>query len=297
MIGTMPAAEPISIDSGMMGHPGLQSPWVIPSERPAVIDPGPANRAEAVDRKIRELGIGKLDSIVLTHVHFDHAGGAAALARLNPGARIFVHPRVAGLIVDPARLNQAVSSVWGPGTEALFGFPEPAPEGVVQAVAGGELVDLGAGRALEVIETPGHTRAHLAFLDREADAIFCGDAVAIQDASSPVVRPSTPPSDYDRRAMTDSMERIRERGATRLLMPHFGESRTAPGEMIDRALESLARWHEAFDAMGPGRVDADRLVELAEGELDPGVREKFEMVNPGWLNLEGLEGERRRLER
>lgn len=293
----MSEAEPIPIDSGMMGRPGLQSPWVIASERPAVIDPGPANRAEAVDRKIRELGIEKLDSIVLTHIHFDHAGGAAALARLNPGARIFVHPRVAGLIVDPARLNEAVTSVWGPRTEALFGFPEKAPEGVVEAVTEGETVDLGAGRALEVIETPGHTRAHLAFLDREADAIFCGDAVAIQDAGSPVVRPSTPPSDYDRRAMTDTMERIRGIGATRLLMPHFGEPGTGTREMIDRALESLARWHEAFEAMEPGRVDASRLVELAEGELDPGVREKFDMVNPGWLNLEGLEGERKRRQR
>ena len=290
----MSEADPIPIDSGMMDRPGLQSPWVIPSEHPAVIDPGPASRAEAVDRKIRELGIGELDSIVLTHIHFDHAGGAAALARLNPGARIFVHPRVAGLVVDPTRLNEAVASVWGPQTGSLFGFPEPAPAGVVEAVSGGETIDLGAGRILEVIETPGHTRAHLAFLDREADAVFCGDAVALQVAGSPAVRPSTPPSDYDRKAMTESMERLRETGVTRLLMPHFGEAGAESGEMIDRALESLARWHEAFDAMEPGRADADRLVELAEGELDPGVREKFDRVNPGWLNLEGLEGERRR---
>ncbi len=293
----MSEAEPIPIDSEMMDRPGLQSPWIIPSERPAVIDPGPANRAEAVNRAIRELGVEELDSIVLTHIHFDHAGGAAALARLNPGARIFLHPRVAGLVVDPTRLNEAVTSVWGPQTGSLFGFPEPAPEGIVEAVAGGETIDLGAGRTLEVIETPGHTRAHLAFLDRKADAVFCGDAVTIQVAGSPAVRPSTPPSDYDREAMTDSMGRILETGATRLLMPHFGESGTGSGEMIDRALESLARWHEAFDAMEPGSADADRLVELAEGELDPGVREKFDRVNPGWLNLEGLEGERRRLER
>ena len=289
--------DPIPIDSGLMDRPGLHSPWVIRSERPAVIDPGPANRAEAVDRTIRELGIERLDSIVLTHIHFDHAGGAATLARLNPGARIFVHPRVAGLIVDPGRLNEAVASVWGPETGTLFGFPEPAPEGVVEAVTEGAKIDLGGRRVLEVLETPGHTRAHLAFLDRTSDAAFCGDAVAIQVAGSGAVRPSTPPSDYDREAMTRSMERIRESGVSRLLLPHFGESGLGAEAMIDRALESLARWHEAFETMEPGEADAARLVGLAEGELDPGTRASFDLVNPAWLNLAGLEGERRRLDR
>ncbi len=289
--------DPIAIDSEMMETPGLQSAWVIPSGRPAVIDPGPANRAVEVDRKIRELGIERLDSIVLTHIHFDHAGGAAALARLNPGARIFIHPRVAGLLVDPTPLIAAVTGVWGPDTGELFGLPEPAPEESVVAVGEGETIELGAGRHLEVLETPGHTRAHLAFVDRTADGIFCGDAVAIQVPGSRAIRPSTPPSDYDREAMADSMERIRGTAAGRLFLPHFGEAQTGADEMIDLALESLARWHDSFEAMPGGEADASTLVERAEGDLDPAVRARFEAINPGWLNLEGMEGERRRLGR
>jgi glyoxylase-like metal-dependent hydrolase (beta-lactamase superfamily II) len=289
--------EPVRLDAEMMGMQGLQSPWLIPSERPAVIDPGPANRAEAVARMIREAGVESLDSIVLTHIHFDHAGGAATLARLNPGARIYVHPRVAGLVVDPSRLNEAVTSVWGPQTETLFGFPESTPLDSVEAVSGGETIDLGGGRSLEVIETPGHTRAHLSFADRSSDSIICGDAVAIQIPGSAAVRPSTPPSDYDRQAMVESMERIRGVGVGRLLLPHFGEAAAGVDETIGAALESLARWHEAFDSMDPNGSDAGRLVERAEGQLDPGVRARFEKVNPGWLNLAGLEGERSRLRR
>ena len=288
--------DPIPIDSEMMNRTGLQSPWLIPSERPALIDPGPANRAEAVGKAIRDLGIDRLGAIVLTHIHFDHAGGAAALARLNSGCRIYVHPRVAGFVLDPTRLNESVTSVWGPQTGELFGFPDPAAEGVVEAVEGGSTIDLGGSRELEVIETPGHTRAHLAFLDRTTDSLFCGDAIAIQVEGSTTVRPSTPPSDYDRASMENSMERLRETGATRLLLPHFGEAALGLEGTIEAALGALARWHEAFALLETGPDAAARLVEAAEGQLEPEVRERLDMVNPGWLNLEGLEGERKRLE-
>ena len=278
-----------------MGRAGLQSPWLVPGERPAIVDPGPANRVGEVDRLLNEHGVEEVGAIVLTHIHFDHAGGAAELAALNPGATIYVHPRVAGLVVDPAGLNRAVTSVWGEATEDLFGFPKPAPEDSVVAVAEGDAIELGGGRSLEVLETPGHTRAHLAFLDRSSDSIFCGDAVAIQMGDAGAVRPSTPPSDYGRASTEASIERLRGVGAGRLLLPHFGEAQSDPNTMFDLALESLARWHEAFEELEPGPDAAAELRARAEGEIDPAVRERFEMVNPAWLNLAGLEGERRRL--
>ncbi|MFM9150459.1 MAG: MBL fold metallo-hydrolase [Solirubrobacterales bacterium] len=288
-------SDPIPLDSGLMGRQGLQSPWLIPGERPTIIDPGPANRAVEVDRLLRGHGVEELGAIVLTHIHFDHAGGAAELATLNPGAKIYVHPRVAGLLVDPAGLNRAVSSVWGEATEDLFGFPKPAPEDSVVAVAEGDPIELGGGRSLEVMETPGHTRAHLAFIDRSSDSVFCGDAVAIQMGDAAAVRPSTPPSDYGRASMEESIERLRGVGAGRLLLPHFGEAQSDPDTMVDLALESLARWHEAFEEIEPGPDAAAALLTRAEGEIDPAVLERFEMVNPGWLNLAGLEGENQRL--
>lgn len=289
--------DPVLIDSGMMGEAGLQSAWLIPSARPVIIDPGPSNRVEHVDRAVRELGVERLGAIVLTHIHFDHAGGAAELARLNPGARIYVHPRVAGLVADPTRLNEAVTSVWGPSTGELFGYPTAAPEGSVEPIAGGERIDLGGGRELLAIETPGHTRAHLSFLDRESDAVFCGDALAIRVEGSPAVRPSTPPSDYDRESMERSVELIRDTGAGHLLLPHFGEAGGEPEAMFEATLEALARWHEAFEGLERGPGVAESLVERAEGGLDPAIRRRFDLVNPGWLNLEGLEGESRRLAR
>ncbi len=287
--------DPIPLDSGLMGRAGLQSPWLVPGERAAIIDPGPANRAVEVDRQLHEHGIEELGAIVLTHIHFDHAGAAGGLAALNPGAKIYVHPKVAGLLIDPTGLNRAVTSVWGTVTEGLFGFPEPAPEGSVVAVAEGDAIELGGGRSLEVLETPGHTRAHLAFLDHSSDSIFCGDAVAIQMGDATAVRPSTPPSDYGRDSTEASIERLRGVGLGRLLLPHFGEAQSDPETMFDLALESLARWHEAFEELVPGPDAAVELLARAEGTIDPAIRERFEMVNPGWLNLAGLEGERRRL--
>lgn len=291
------AEEPIRLDSRIFGREGLQSPWLIPGERPALIDPGPASRAGSVAEAVAGACVGELASVVLTHIHFDHAGGAAELARLNPGSKIYVHPRVARFLIEPAPLFAAVESVWGELTGPVFGLPEPAVEQVVETVSDGDRIGLGGGRFLEVVETPGHTRAHLAFLESDRGYLFPGDATGIELPGSEVVRPSTPPSDYDRTSFEGSLELLRSLGATRMFLPHFGEARPDPDTVIGHTAEALFRWHEAFDELPANGDRAGELRRRAEPDLPVGVAEGLELVNPAWLNLAGMEGESARLAR
>lgn len=134
--------------------------WDDETKQAAVIDPGgdlPQIRA-AVER----LGL-KVTDIFLTHGHFDHAGGAAELAKA---------------------LNVAVT---GPGVEDKFLLDRLAEDGIAYGVPGqnctpatwlkeGDVITLG-GAAFEVKHCPGHTPGHMVFISTALKFGFLGDVL------------------------------------------------------------------------------------------------------------------------
>jgi len=108
----------------------------------AVCDPGEAGPAAAALRE----GGGRLDLILLTHHHGDHVGGAQALKAEFGG-------EVVGNEADARRLPPLDVAVRPGGT-----------------------VEFGNSRA-EVIDTPGHTRGHVAFNFKGDDVLLCGDTL------------------------------------------------------------------------------------------------------------------------
>ncbi len=107
-----------------------------------IVDPADA---EVVSKAIDDAG-GRLDTIFLTHHHADHVAGTDAV-RARYGAK------VVGASADAHRLPR-----------------------LDVAVAEGDRVPFGAADAV-VIETPGHTRGHIAFFFSAADLLFCGDTL------------------------------------------------------------------------------------------------------------------------
>ena len=108
----------------------------------AVCDPGEAGPAAAAVRD----GGGRLDLILLTHHHGDHVGGVAALKAEFGG-------KVVGNEADARRLPPLDVAVRPGGT-----------------------VEFGRSRAA-VIDTPGHTRGHVAFNFAGDDVLLCGDTL------------------------------------------------------------------------------------------------------------------------
>jgi len=67
-------------------------------------------------------------AIFVTHVHLDHAGGAGALLQDFPNATLYLHPRGARHLIDPARLIESTKSVYGESLfTKLYGTIVPAP--------------------------------------------------------------------------------------------------------------------------------------------------------------------------
>ena len=99
-----------------------------------------------------------------THAHFDHIGGAGAIAdALNPLPLVALHP------------NDHV--LWrAGGGGAIFGFDiDPGPEPTIDFVHG-QILKLGSND-FEVRFTPGHTTGHCVFYVSSARVCFCGDLI------------------------------------------------------------------------------------------------------------------------
>ncbi len=178
-----------------------------------LIDCGPRVCADAL---VDALGAWRPKALLLTHIHFDHAGAAGSLVARWPDLRVFVHRRGAKHLVAPERLEASARRVFGAAFDERYGTLTPIPEGNVAALDGGEDV-----HGFRVAATPGHASHHLAFLHGSGRA-FVGDVAGVRlDPQGPILLP-TPPPDIDLDAWDRSLDAIGAWDATSLALTHFG---------------------------------------------------------------------------
>ena len=131
-----------------VGTCGISALLVTSDEGHVIVDGAtPQAGAQIVDN-IRRLGFEPADvkAIVLSHEHFDHAGGLAELQRA-PGAPVYARaPAV-------ATLKRGASDRGDPQLEVLEGFPAVA---VVRTIGDEDVLRVGP-IAMRAIPTPGHT--------------------------------------------------------------------------------------------------------------------------------------------
>ncbi|MFN3741936.1 MAG: MBL fold metallo-hydrolase [Anaerolineales bacterium] len=143
-----------------------------------------------------------------THAHFDHIGGAAAIAdALNPTPIIALHP--------------GDYPLWKvKGGASLFGIPleDVGPEPTVELFHG-QTLHLG-NSILEVRHTPGHTPGHCVFYCAEAGVCFCGDLIF----AGSVGRTDLPGGDWQALETSIHTQIFTLPEATRLLPGHGPET-------------------------------------------------------------------------
>ena len=130
-----------------------------------LVDPGPQS---CEDTLLEALGGERPKALLLTHIHFDHAGAAGALVRRWPDLDVYVHERGAPHMADPERLVASAARLYG-GEEGLretWGEVVPVPEENLKVLSGGETV-LG----FEVAYTPGHASHHVCYFTQTAAGV------------------------------------------------------------------------------------------------------------------------------
>ena len=105
---------------------------------PAIVDCGPASSVPALERGLaaRGLSLADIRHLLLTHIHFDHAGASGVLVRDNPALQVHVSEIGAPHLVDPSRLEASARRLFGAEFDALWGEVAPVPTGNIQLVSG-----------------------------------------------------------------------------------------------------------------------------------------------------------------
>ena len=261
------------IDTRMGGYEGITSGYLIRSSRPCLVETGAARSAPLVVESLASLGIGPEDlaTIVVTHIHLDHAGGVGDLAEAFPAATVVVHERGARHLADPARLVASAHRVFGPDMDRLFGDLLPTPSERIVALGDVGEIDLGDGRRLASFHNPGHASHHVGLLDSQTGDLYTGDAAGVYVPETADVRPATPPPDFDLDLTLSSLNRMRDAQANRLLFSHFGPV-TDVAAVLDRSEEELRLWVEIVEAVHAVEPNMDHAIAM--------VREKDRERNP-----------------
>lgn len=213
--------------------PGIFSTYFLDFDKKVLIDPCVMNGTQIILDYLSSLGVNRLDYIALTHVHLDHMGGAAKLAKIL-GGEILVHPKGVKHVVNPEKLWSISKSLMGERAE-IYGKPESIDESKVLRVEDGEVFDLGDEELL-CIHAPGHASHMVAFFLRNAKILFPSDAVGIyySEKTFPVA-----PSPFNYKEAIFTLEKLGRLNPNKIALTHFG---VAGKFCISEAGERLKFW-------------------------------------------------------
>jgi len=209
-------------DLHMFGTAGYGVVYVLDASPPVVIDTGMGRHTEWICDLLGQLGTDRSApiSILLTHVHLDHAGGVAPLCEAFPRAQVYVHGRGAPHLQDPSRLiagtKRAVGQMW-----RYYDPPTGIDPDRIRTVEDGEVIVVG-DRHFTASAAPGHAPHQLVYHDQTADLLFCGDAMGIRLPDSDRVFASTPPPQFDLAQSRADVAMIADRDPMGLCYAHHG---------------------------------------------------------------------------
>lgn len=285
MVSSRITARAFMIDTLGLGNPSTVAVYVVKGRsKTAVIDCGYASSYGNVMQGLRQLGVepSRVDYVIPTHVHLDHAGATGHLVRHMPRAKVIAHERAVPHLVDPTRLVESATSLFGEKLVQMYGKPLPVDKNKVTAVGKEGHIDLG-GASLTTLHAPGHAPHQISVLFEEEHLLFSADAVGTVFPSFPTLIPATPPPSFDPAALVSTLGALRQTDSKMLLVPHYGV-RNDVGLILDRTRETTEQWVKDVTKMRDLHVAPERMVNELRQKIaaDTGMR-----INdfPGYVNV------------
>lgn len=288
----------LEIDTLLGGWHRVTAGYLVQGSQPVLVETGSQSSVPVLLKALESLGIGPSDlaGVVVTHIHLDHAGGVGDVARAFPTATVYVHEKGAPHLADPTRLVSSASKVYGPLLDTLYGRLDPTPAERLHVLADGEEIRIGPDRVLVAVDSPGHAKHHLGLHDSESGILFAGDAVGVKLPDAGMLRPSTPPPDFDLDQALSSLHRFAERQPSAIALAHYGLL-DDPAELLAEAEDTLRQWVEAAELAFERGEDIAAVLEAKfdyQEDVPEEHRRKLEIMNGVHSNAAGL---RRWLER
>lgn len=213
------------------GQAGRTCAYLYNGPKKVLIETGAATSHAHILTNLKQLDLtpDDLDYVILTHIHLDHSGGAGKLASVAKNAIFVAHPRAARHLIDPSKLIQGATEVYGAAMDSFFGEILPIPQERVMIRENGETLDIG-DRMLTFFDTPGHAKHHFVIHDPKIAAVFSGDSLGVRYVKAftkwdfEFVMPSTSPTDFDPEGIVTTVEKIRGLNINTVYHTHFGPS-------------------------------------------------------------------------
>lgn len=208
----------------MVGFRRFISSWLYRGDGfTIVVDPGPLSTIPCLVDTLRGCGVTRLDYVLLTHIHIDHAGGAGALLKEFPDADVICHPDGIRHMTAPEKLWEGSRKVLGALAET-YGEIVPIP---AERIRFEETV---GSTGIRSFLTPGHAQHHCCYL--LDDLLFGGEVAGVRcDVPDGIfMRPATPPR-FILEVALDSIDRMIALAPQRMVFAHYG--------LVDNALDHL----------------------------------------------------------
>lgn len=267
--------------------------FLIPTAKgPVLIESGPETTFSVLKAGIEKAGykIEDIHAVLLTHIHFDHAGAAWKFAK--NGTKIYVHQVGLPHLANPEKLWNSAAQIYGDDMNRLWGKMEPIPEDLLIAANDGDVIDFGNVQ-FKVIYTPGHAVHHNAY--QLNDVIFTGDVAGCKIANGPVV-PPCPPPDIDLVLWKKSIQKLKDANPSALYLTHFARQEH-PVQLLEELEMELDNWANFIKPFFDAGIPADEIVPQfmqftsqafkAKGLTDTEIQ-IYEYANPSWMSVNGL---------
>ena len=182
----------------------------------AIIDPGCSSPKELgiLTGSIEKKGLKPI-CIMLTHGHFDHILGTSAVAKQYGDLPVYIHPAEKHTLEN----NDYFC--------LCFGVPKPEAFMTID-IKEGDIIEAGSLR-FEVIETPGHTKGGISYLERSGKMLFSGDTLF----AGAIGRTDHPGGDYDKLMESIFTKLLHLEGETRVIPGHGPCSEIATERMTN----------------------------------------------------------------
>ena len=274
----MPGLEPIDLHHN--GAARTVASYVVETDDgPALFDCGPSVTIEALKAGLAAHGLklAEIRHLLLSHIHFDHAGAAGVLVREQPALQVHVSEIGAPHLVDPSRLEASARRLFGDAFDTLWGELAPVPAENVRVV--GERV-LG----LDCFPTPGHASHHVSYLAGDG-TLYAGDAAGVRILPGRTVLPPTPPPEVDVELWQRTIDEIERREPERLALIHFGVADDPVRHLAELQLE-LNDWAEFVH----GGASEEEFVAYCHTELADAGEDvaAYDAAMPLWQSYRGL---------
>jgi|Deesub1362A_J573_1020465.scaffolds.fasta_scaffold00516_23 glyoxylase-like metal-dependent hydrolase (beta-lactamase superfamily II) len=212
------------------------STWVFKSgNRAFLVDVGTSSSIKKLIEALEYLEIKRVEFILLTHIHIDHAGGLGDFLEHHPEAKVVVHEKGEAHLINPEKLWKGSISVLG-DLAYVYGEIKPIPEDKI--LRGGIEFE---GDVIEVIKTPGHAVHHQSYVFDKF--LFAGEALGVHQylkVKDFYMRPATPPK-FVYEIARESIEKLLDFKNKTVCFGHFGYEDDS-GEIAKIALEQLDTW-------------------------------------------------------